>query len=363
MNNIKNIAAYKTFEKNLLNLKKYFSQYKNNYSYTYGKVLCLSYLAVEAEKIFLNPRNNQPVSDMNKIIDQTKNFFVIFVTFSKFQDKNINNKEVNKAFNSYHRNLWHKVWPKYSIDKDLNDLINWRGARIDFNKINQFKNKNLIDFGSGNGSTAFAFLKRNAKHAHLIDFGPENIKASKIYSKRLNLIKKTSFEVADITKYRSKKKYDFVISSAVLHHLKDTKTIIKTLKNIANVCNDGAYFYVYIRGKGGMRDALQDMARSVFHNTDIEIIRKILVDANFSTPKLTHLVDWHKAIYLHHTPLQFENMLKKCGFTSFKRLKSPHKIDYDINQMKTHKHSELKFGSGQLRYLAKFTKKRKKIKF
>lgn len=202
------------------------------------------------------------------------------------------------------------------------------------------------------------FSKEGAKHSHLIDFGEKSIKAAKVYSKKLKLTKKTTFEVADITKYRTNKKYDFVICSAVLHHLKDTSTIFKTLKNISAVCNDGAYLYVYTRGKGGMLNSMQDILRTVFQKTDIEIIRKILFDLNLSRSKITFLVDYFKAIYLQHSPLKFENMMKKCGFLSFRRLKGPHKIDYDINQIKTHKHSELKFGTGELRYLAKFTKKK-----
>ena len=302
-------ASYKLFKKKFSNLLRYLSNHGNNYSYTYGRVICLSYLAIEAEKIFFNPKNNQPVSDIIKIIDQSKNIFESLITFSKFQDKNIKMTEVNKSFSSYHRNLWNNIWPEFHNQKDLIDLINWRGARIDYNKISEFKNKSFIDFGCGNGSTAFAFLQRGAKHGHLIDFGEKSIKAAKVYSKKLNLTKKTSFEVADITKYRTNKKYDFVICSAALHHLKDTNTIFKTLKNFSKVCNDGAYFYVYTRGKGGMLNNMQDMVRTVFQKIDVEIIRKILFDVNLSRPKITFLVDYFKAIYLQHTPLEFENMM------------------------------------------------------
>jgi hypothetical protein len=198
--------SYKKFEKELFSLKKYLSIFKKNYSYTYGKVICLSYLTVEAEKIFTNPKNITPVSDIIDIIKKAKDFFKIFITFSEFQDKKIKDIEINKSFKSFHKNVWQKIWPEYANQKDFNELINYRGKRIDFNKINEFKNKNIIDFGSGNGSTSIAFLLRNAKHSHLVDFGKKNIEASKYYAKRLKLIKKTSFQVADITEYKSKKK-------------------------------------------------------------------------------------------------------------------------------------------------------------
>lgn len=235
--------------------------------------------------------------------------------------------------------------------------MNYRGKRIDFNNITEFKNKNVIDFGSGNGSISFSLLKRNAKHVHLVDFEKKNIKASKIFAKKLKLIKKTSFEINDISKYSSKKKYDFVICSGVLHHLQNKKIVLKTLKTIGKLCNNDAHLYVFVRGKGGMRYAIQDTCRSIFKNTDIEFIKKILMYANFSRNKITHLLDWHKAIYLHSSRTEFESMMKKSGFNSFKRLRGPHKNDLDLNQINSHNHSKLKFGTGELRYLAKFTLK------
>ena len=46
---------------------------------------------------------------------------------------------------------------------------------------------------------------------------------------------------------------------------------------------------------------------------------------------------------------------EKNNFDMIKRLKGPHKTDMDINQMREHKFSKLKFGTGELRYLFKYT--------
>ena len=48
-------------------------------------------------------------------------------------------------------------------------------------------------------------------------------------------------------------------------------------------------------------------------------------------------------------------MMRKNNFDMIKRLKGPHKTDMDINQMREHKFSKLKFGTGELRYLFKYT--------
>ena len=77
---------------------------------------------------------------------------------------------------------------------------------------------------------------------------------------------------------------------------------------------------------------------------------------NFTRNKITHLVDWFKADYMECTPKKLINIMKKNNFDVVKRLNGPHKTDMDINQMREHKFSKLKFGTGELRYLFTFKK-------
>jgi hypothetical protein len=46
--------------------------------------------------------------------------------------------------------------------------------------------------------------------------------------------------------------------------------------------------------------------------------------------------------------------MKKNNFYVVKRLKGPHKTDMDINHMKEHNFSKIKFGTGELRYLFRY---------
>ena len=102
---------------------------------------------------------------------------------------------------------------------------------------------------------------------------------------------------------------------------------------------------------------IQDACIKCFKNIDPVSIRKILENLNFSREKITHLVDWFKAIYLQTKPNELLKVLKKLGFKNFRRLSGPHKNDLDINQIKTHKDSKIKFGSGELRYICQFSSK------
>ena len=48
----------------------------------------------------------------------------------------------------------------------------------------------------------------------------------------------------------------------------------------------------------------------MFKNIDPVSIRKILENLNFSREKITHLVDWFKAIYLQTKPNELLKVLK-----------------------------------------------------
>ena len=54
---------------------------------------------------------------------------------------------------------------------------------------------------------------------------------------------------------------------------------------------------------------------------------------------------------IHSSLLKFINITNKSGFKLIRRLKGPHKTDMDINQLKEHRFSKIKFGTGELRYL------------
>tara|TARA_B110000971_G_scaffold149598_1_gene152830 strand:+ start:109 stop:1158 length:1050 start_codon:yes stop_codon:yes gene_type:complete len=321
----------------------------------FGKVYALSYLTTKIEPILQNNKNNNSLADLIDVVNNSKIIFESFVNASNFTQKNnLGKNKENLNFYKSHQKLWQKIWPEHSA-KDYENLVEYRGKRLDFNKIKkEFLNKDVMDFGCGNGSISIAVLKRGAKSSTGIDFGKKNIETAKKWAKAYKFQNKTNFSQGDILKYKSKKKYDFVICSAVLHHLKNRKEFNKGLSTIANSCKYNAYFYFFVRGYGGARYMIQDSCIKCFRNVDPVSIRNILENLNYSREKITHLVDWFKAIYLQTNPNELLKTLKKLGFKNFKRLNGPHKNDLDINQIKANKDSQFKFGTGELRYICQF---------
>jgi SAM-dependent methyltransferase len=341
-------------KKQFNNFYRHLKNKKDSKIILYAKIVSLTYFAVAIEKIFTNPKNPNPLKDILIILKKTRNIFDCYSELSEYQ-KDKNNLFFKKNLVAMHKLLWQEIWPNYISLKEYNNLVEYRGKRLDFNNINnEFKKKTVLDFGCGNGSVSVALLKRGAKFCHGVDFGKKNVETAKYFSKILKLRKKSKFTFADIVYYKPKKKYDFIVCSAVLHHLKSKKDILKTLKNITLACKSGTHFYFFLRGFSGIRYLAQDLCRSCLVNASPSFIKEILWTMGFSTNKMTHLIDWHKAVYLQTKPDEIINILKKLNFTAFKRLKGPHKNDLDLNQVNEHKHGKTKFGTGELRFICKY---------
>ena len=348
------MKIYNKAIKKITNLKRY-----NKQSDVLAKIISLAYLTTSTESILHDKNNKNPEKGVVEYINKSLNLFHMLRSFSKFQKNNSVSIVKKIGVLKKHKKLWQNIWPAYESQKEFQDLVDFRNKRFQFNNIIKFyKNKTVAEFGCGNGSISIGCIQTGAKSAYATDIGKNNIKFAKMYSKKMGINKKIKFEVKDILKIKNgKNNFDFLVCSAVLHHLKNFSDFNKAIKKIATYAKDKSYFFVYVAGKGGMRDSIQKRCVENFQNVDEVYIRKVLTDLNFTRKKITHLVDWFKADYLECTEQKLNSILIKNNFNLVKRLKGPHLTDMDLNQMVEHKFSKVKFGTGELRYLFQYRKK------
>jgi len=311
----------------------------------------MSFLLYKMDAFLNNPKNSNPIRDMINVLQETKRIFISLNELKNYQKKTFRkSKKLN--FQKAHEKLWQELWPEYKNKNDFIKLVNFRGKRLDFNNIRkEFKNKSILDVGCGHGSVSFACMFRGAKNADCIDFGEKNLELGRYWAKKFKLQNKMKFYRQDILNLKIKKQYDFVISVAVLHHLKNKNQLNEAIRKISKVCKKDGYFYFYIRGFGGMKYDLYEMIRRSMDNVDTKYILKVLNELNFTQEKILYVVDAFKAIYLQTRIKDLISITSKTGFKLIRRLKGPHKTDMDINQLKEHKFSKIKFGTGELRYL------------
>ena len=317
----------------------------------YPKLLALTYLAVAIERIMQNQKNIKPLTDLNDLITNASRIYDLVREVDYFSNKK---NSFFYSIKTVHKNLWGNIWPEYDLNS-FQELINYRKKRITFNNLqNYIKGKDVVEFGSGNGSISIGCLQLGAKFVQGFDYNAKNILFTNLIAKKLNFKNKSIFKVADIRKLRISRKFDFLICSAVLHHLDNFYEVEKTLENMRRVSKINSKLYLFFRGSGGIRYAVQDFCR--IHTKDISTneIAQFLKSLNLNRSKYTHLLDWFKAKYLQFTPEKIEKIFKNQKIKIIKRLKGPHANDMDINQLNTHKFSKIKFGTGEQRYLCEF---------
>ena len=344
----------KLFSKNIkkiITLKKF-----NKKSDIIPKIISLAYLSSVSENVLHNKNAMNPEKKIVNLINESIEIFFKLRNLSQFQK--FDNLKISKRHSvlTKHKQLWQNIWTEYENVSEFKELINFRNKRFKFNNLqNLYKKKKIIEFGCGNGSISIGCILDGGKFAYATDINGNNVKFAKKMSNKLKIGRKVSFKECDILKLKNgKNNFDFLICSAVLHHLKNYNDFNKAIKKISTYAKKDSYLFIYVAGKGGMRDAIQKSCVENFHNINEIDIRKTLTDLNFTRSKITHLVDWFKADYMECTPEKLITIMKKNNFDVIKRLKGPHKTDMDINQMREHKFSKLKFGTGELRYLFTF---------
>jgi len=89
----------------------------------------------------------------------------------------------------------------------------------------------VLDIGCGVGTLSF-YTASKGNYVMGIDISPRAIEACKLTAQKLNLDKNTDFLVKDFSEEMIDGRFDLVICSEVLEHLKDDKLVIKKIFNI-----------------------------------------------------------------------------------------------------------------------------------
>lgn len=154
----------------------------------------------------------------------------------------------------------------YNLKKNLKIRANIISRKLNF-PLRFFKGLNICDFACGTGDNAiiYGLNKANVKG---FDFNSESIKISKKRIKNLNL-KNIKFTVADFYKIRGK--YDFVSSTAAIHHLENPLKGLNHLKQ--RVKNDGFLFVSFGLRTSNIQHALMKIAVRKFGQKDQQIYK------------------------------------------------------------------------------------------
>ncbi len=324
----------------------------------YLKIINLIILNMRYEKIAFNKDlKEHPYMLTRKLIeDQIVSFKasmdVLFIESDKKDAKKVNFKMEEK-----HQDLWNNLWNKYDLESYEEKVERYK-HRIKINNLAPlFRDKKCIDLGSGNGTFSVAMAEEGAKRVEGIDFGKESVEfAQKILKKRDKESKeKVNYTEASIYEIPFEDDtFDFAVQNGVFHHMEDE---LKAIEETKRVLKKGGYFWYYTDGEGGINYDLWDESVKILKEVPIEKIQEVTNFLNVSTNKSYHIGDDLKATYKHTSWDKMTEILRKKGFSNFKRMKGGFPTDMDGETVEKDPWAKEKFGEGDLRILAQLIDK------
>lgn len=128
-----------------------------------------------------------------------------------------------------HNNLYHKI---SHISTKINHNIHPKHRIMNYHKFfldNLNRNSKVLDIGCGNGILAFDIAKK-VGNVIAIDIKKNSVKFAKKYFNRHNI----KYILGDASTYQFNEKFDYIILSNVLEHIKERKKFLNTIKYLAN---------------------------------------------------------------------------------------------------------------------------------
>ena len=138
----------------------------------------------------------------------------------------VNDKFKMKLFVKLDNYLYHKI---STLSIKMNDGVHPKHRILDYHKffLNKIeKNSKILDIGCGMGEVAFDISKK-AQKVVAIDINKKKIESAKRRFSKDNL----TFIVGDATDYNFNERFDYIILSNVLEHIKDRQAFLKKVKN------------------------------------------------------------------------------------------------------------------------------------
>lgn len=132
------------------------------------------------------------------------------------------NEKTKKETSNLSVKNFYKNWAKnYDVLDNIAIYLEEKNIKSWF----KFKGKDILDLGCGTGRYTIPLAKKNNLTA--IDFSKSMLNNAKKKAKKKGV--KIDFEEGDVTKFKSTKKFDVIISMLVQDHIKDLNKIGKVM--------------------------------------------------------------------------------------------------------------------------------------
>lgn len=302
-----------------------------------------------AEELF-NDENKDPTKSFESVLD---NHLSLVETIKKNKIHIPNNFVKEDSFQDNIGETFKDIWLQYSLPdyfiRTFNDTRDrYLANNIDPNEF--YADKYVLDAGCGSGKVTSAIARFGAKKVVGIDLTIEGINFAKEKSKEFPEGRNIEYIQGNCKDLPfPDNTFDIVHSNGVVHHTDDYE---KCIKELHRVLKPKGNLWIFVMGRSGMFEIIADCVRKIMEDVDRSAFMKFLQSLGFSSGRIYWITDHCYAKYHWKSREDFESLLKSTGFSNLFSFKRGINIDQNELLFNNKPFSKLKFGEGQLKYIA-----------
>ncbi len=263
-------------------------------------------------------------------------------------------KPDDAAFESMVSSLFGDVWGQMTDEVYFEESYSFTKERLEKNGVDPvalFRGKTVVDAGCGGGKFSAAIARFGAEKVIGLDISEKALSFGRLQAAKVPYGSKLEYRFGSLIKIPlPDASVDMVWSNGVIHHTLDYEGC---LREFARVLKPGGTLFLYVNGRFGLFELMLDTLRLALERVPRSLFQHFLQLLGVNTGRIYWIMDCNYAPYEWKSRSEVETLMQKHGFTDLKQLTRGVAID-QIEQITTGlPHAAVKYGDGQLKYLAK----------
>ena len=249
--------------------------------------------------------------------------------------------------------LFSDVWVSLTDDVYFEESYQFTRDRFSKSGIDPkafFGGKTVLDAGCGSGKFSAAIARFGAARVIGMDIGEKGLEFARHQSRKADYGERLDYRYGSLLDIPLESGFvDVVWSNGVIHH---TLGYERCIEEFARVLKPGGALYLYVNGRFGLFELLQDTLRRSNADLPRGLFQHYLLTLGINTGRVYFMMDCFFAPYEWKSAQEVKALLSRHGFGNFRQLTRGVAID-SIEQITTGApYAVTKYGEGQLKFIA-----------
>ena len=250
--------------------------------------------------------------------------------------------------------LYGAVYPRMSDEEYFDESREVLRARLEANEIDLvalFGGKTIVDAGCGGGKFTQAIAVFGADSVIGIDLGEGNIAYARRQAAKVPHGTKIRYAVGSVLDLPIEDDTaDFVWCNSVGHVSGDQDAC---LAELARILRPGGTLFYYVNGRFGLFETLLCTLQGLMKNVPHDVVQHHLQAMSVAAGRISWMMACFFAPYEFKPRAEIEALLTRNGFGELQLLTRGIETDFCEKIARGSSFAEVKYGEGQLKYLAK----------